>query len=115
MVVSFAGETIKSMDALVIAIRNHKVGESVVMRLGWLEAQLDMSRRMLGDGGAKEAEMHQREEELRRQLQDEANARHQAEVQAADSRARLESVQQQLREAEQRLLQPWWRKMFAAG
>ena len=33
VVVSFAGETIKSMDALVIAIRNHKVGERVAIRV----------------------------------------------------------------------------------
>jgi len=33
VVVSIAAETIKSMDALVIAIRNHKVGESVAIRV----------------------------------------------------------------------------------
>jgi S1-C subfamily serine protease len=33
VVVGFAGETIKSMDALVIAIRNHKVGENVAIHI----------------------------------------------------------------------------------
>ena len=33
VVVSFAGEPIKSMDELIVAIRNHHVGESVAIRV----------------------------------------------------------------------------------
>ena len=112
--------------------------ESVVMRLGWLEAQLEMSRKMLGEGGASETELRaklEREAEARRnqevelrvqadkeadlriQVEREAEARRAAEKLASEASSELKAAREHLAvlEAEvnfQKL--PWWKRLLLA-
>jgi hypothetical protein len=78
--------------------------EAAVLRLGWIEGQLDMTRRMLTDGG-------QREAELQRQLEQEAQARLQAQEEAQQLQQRLEEERCQRLSLEERL-KPWWRRLL---
>jgi len=79
--------------------------ESAAVRLGWVEGQLEMTRKMLGDGGQRVEELRRQEEELRRRLESETEARRLAETRAAEAQARLEVLE--------RLAQrSWWHKLF---
>ena len=79
--------------------------ESAVMRLGWLEAKLEMSQKMLGDGGAREQELHAREVELQQQLAAEVETRRQAELRALEAETKLAVL-------EQKQGQSWFKRVF---
>jgi hypothetical protein len=76
--------------------------EVVVTRLGYFEGQLELTQRMLGDGGHAAAEARIRAEQA------EQRAR-QAEQELLEARQRLAEA-----EAEAELNRPWWKKMFSS-
>lgn len=94
--------------------------EAAAMRLGWVEGQLDMTRRMLTDGGQQQAEMQARLEAERegrvcaeREAAAAADVRHRAE--AAERRERelaaeLEATRARLAVLEEEKKRPWWRR-----
>lgn len=101
--------------------------EAAMVRLGWLESELQTARRALTDGGTQTST-------LQSKLEQEADGRRRAELEAAaaaalrlaaeqreqESLAQLEALRTKLREEEsarQAALEadkarPWWRRMF---
>ncbi len=107
------------LPSLTVPLERH---EAAVMRLGYLESQLEQSRRMLTDGSQTETDMRIRLEEaeealksrdlelLRAEVRAEAAAEARAE---AESRARHLAVR--LEEAERRAQAPWWRRLLGGA
>lgn len=99
--------------------------EIATVRLGWLEGQLEMTRRMLTDGGAREAELlAQTEAERQARVKAEAEAAGLAEArqraEEAERRERqladeLAAARARLEQLELEQHQPWWKKLFAGG
>ncbi len=96
--------------------------EAAVMRLGYLESQLEQSRRMLSEGTVSESDLRARLEELEEALKARdldllrAEVRAEAATEAraeADSRARSLAVR--LEESERRARAPWWKRWLGAN
>ena len=103
---------------LVVPLERH---EAAVMRLGYLESQLEQSRRMLTDGTQQESDLRRRLEELEAALKEQERESLRASVRAeteADGRAEAEARARQLavrlEEAERRARAPWWKRLLGA-
>lgn len=83
--------------------------EAALMRMGFLERELEQSRKMLTDGGAEVAELKQN---LQATHDDRVGIQVRAELeQQARERAeqRVEELVAQLAVAEEKLRRPWWK------
>jgi len=96
--------------------------EAAVMRLGYLESQLEQSRRMLSEGNVQELDLRGRLEELEESLKSrdlellKAQVRAEAAAEArAESESRARTLAVRLEESERRARTPWWRRLFGAG
>lgn len=106
-------------NPLVVPLERH---EAAVMRLGYLESQLEQSRRMLTDGTQQESDLRRRLEELEAALKEQERESLRASVRAeteADGRAEAESRARQLavrlEEAERRAQAPWWKRLLGGA
>ncbi len=104
------------VPALTVPLERH---EAAVMRLGYLESQLEQSRRMLTDGSQTESDIRSRLEEAEESLKAQELELLRAEVRAeaaAEARAEAESRARQLavrlEDAERRARAPWWRRLL---
>ena len=93
--------------------------EAAVMRLGYLESQLEQSRRMLSDGSLQESDLRVRVEELDAALKSKdldllrAEVRAEAAAEArAEAESRARSLAVRLEESERRARAPWWRRLL---
>lgn len=102
--------------SLVVPLERH---EAAVMRLGYLESQLEQTRRMLVEGDRQESDRLQRLETLEADLQsaqtEVLRAQVKAEVEAearAEAESRARSLALRLEEAERQARAPWWKRLF---
>lgn len=70
--------------------------EAAIMRLGFMEGELSTTRRMLGDGGAREAELRRKIEAAEQQAQAEVRAREEAARDAELLRQKVALLEAQL-------------------
>lgn len=117
----YASGEVETLDApepapLVVPLERH---EAAVMRLGYLESQLEQSRRMLTEGDQQGSGMKQRLEELENALKSaeleilraSVKAETEADIRAeAEGRARHLAVR--LEEAERRAQASWWKRLL---
>lgn len=104
---------------LLVPLERH---EAAVMRLGYLESQLEQSRKMLTDGSQQESDLRTRLEQLEATLKAQEVEILRASVRAeteADGRAEAESRARQLavrlEDAERRARAPWWKRMLGGA
>lgn len=118
-VVTVAGPAAAPTPApLTVPLDRH---EAAVMRLGYLESQLEQSRRMLSDGSLQETDLRARLDELDAALKSKELELLRAEVRAeaaAESRAEAESrarsLAVRLEQSERRARAPWWKRLLGA-
>lgn len=118
--VSAEAEPIEEPPApvLTVPLERH---EAAVMRLGYLESQLEQSRKMLTEGDAQGSGLKQRLEELEAALKaaevEVLRASVKAETEAdirAEAEGRARQLAVRLEEAERRAAAPWWKRLFGS-
>lgn len=95
--------------------------EAAVMRLGYLERELEQTRRMLTEGGDSRQDLIERLTVTEQKLTESERATLEAELKAAferDERQRLEAslshVNERLLEAERSARKTWWQRFLGA-
>lgn len=111
-----SNEDAASQGYLTVPLDRH---EAAVMRLGYLQSQLEQSQRLLSDGSQHEQDMkeqltvaQQAVENLQRELL-KAEVRAQTENEhRCEAEGRARSLAVRLEEAERKAAKPWWQRIF---